>query len=108
MATLWRSLIKAMVRRGHTVMFYEKDVPYYAGARDLYALSEGARLRLYEHWNDIRDEAVSQLDDADLAICTSFCPDAAVATQLILASRGNKNVLRSGYARNTGWIGLWK
>ena len=34
-ATLWRGLIKALVRRGHRVVFFERDVPYYAGARDL-------------------------------------------------------------------------
>jgi spore maturation protein CgeB len=33
-ATLWRGLVKALVRRGHTLSFYEKDVPYYAETRD--------------------------------------------------------------------------
>jgi spore maturation protein CgeB len=27
-ATLWRGLVKALVCRGHTLSFYEKDVPY--------------------------------------------------------------------------------
>ena len=34
-ATLWRALIAALARRGHQVVFFEKDVPYYATTRDL-------------------------------------------------------------------------
>ena len=35
-ATLWRGLCKYLVRSGHSVVFFERDVPYYAGARDLF------------------------------------------------------------------------
>ena len=86
-ATLWRSLVKAMLRRGHTVTFYEQDVSYYAGARDLHVLPAGGKLRLYSALDSIRDEAKRELDDADLALCTSFCPDGAAASELILESR---------------------
>jgi spore maturation protein CgeB len=86
-ATLWRSLVKAMLRRGHTVSFYEHDVPYYARDRDLHALPEGGKLRLYAALEEVRDEAKRDLDDADLALCTSFCPDGAAACELILESR---------------------
>ena len=37
-ATLWRALIRALARRGWEVVFYERDVPYYARARDLIQL----------------------------------------------------------------------
>lgn len=83
-ATLWRSLVKAMLNRGHTVTFYEKDVSYYAGARDLYELPRGGELRLYSDLDDVRDEAKRTLRHADLALCTSFCPDGAAACELIL------------------------
>ena len=86
-ATLWRSLVKAMLRRGHTVTFYEHDVPYYAGARDLHVLPAGGKLRLYSDLDSIHDEAKRELDNADLALCTSFCPDGAAACELILESR---------------------
>ncbi len=85
-ATLWRSLVKAMVRRGHSVIFYEKDVPYYATTRDLDRLPDGATLRLYTEFTDIQQAAQSELDTADLALCTSFCPDGRNASELILAS----------------------
>jgi spore maturation protein CgeB len=86
-ATLWRALVKAMLRRGHTVNFYEKDVPYYAAERDLHALPEGAKLRLYSSFEEVCQEAERDLNNADLAMCTSFCPDGPAASNLIAMSR---------------------
>ena len=34
-ATLWRGLCRALAARGHRVVFFERDVPYYATNRDL-------------------------------------------------------------------------
>ena len=85
-ATLWRSLIKALLRRGHTVTFYEKEVSYYADSRDLFQLGAGGRLQLYSDFNDIREMALSELGQADLAICTSYCPDGRCAADLIFSS----------------------
>lgn len=88
-ATLWRSLIKALLRRGHRVTFYEKDVSYYADTRDLWSLPEGGQLRLYEAFDQIQDEAKREVRDADLAMVTSYCPDGPQASDLVLAcSRG--------------------
>jgi spore maturation protein CgeB len=42
-ATLWRGLIAALARRGHDVVFFERDVPYYAAHRDFTAFP-GAQL----------------------------------------------------------------
>ena len=86
-ATLWRSLIKALLRRGHRVLFYEKDVPYYAGTRDLHELGAGGTLVLYGDFDELRGAASVELDRADLAICTSYCPDGAQAASLILHSK---------------------
>ena len=86
-ATLWRSLIAAMLRRGHTVTFYERDVPYYAGARDLWELPHGAHLRLYRSAESIQSAAQAELAHADLAMCTSYCPDGVLAAQWILDSQ---------------------
>ena len=83
-ATLWRSLIKALLRRGHQVTFYEKNVPYYESTRDLHALPAGGRLRLYEELTEVRAEAARELADADLAMVTSYCPDGPAACQMVL------------------------
>ena len=55
-ATLWRGLCRALARRGHSVAFFERDVPYYAAARDLFEVP-GGELVLYQDWDDIRRKA---------------------------------------------------
>jgi spore maturation protein CgeB len=85
-ATLWRGLLKALSLRGHTVTFYEKDVSYYAGARDGWIPPTGVRLRLYGTLESIRGEAEEDLRSAEVAMLTSYCPDAELASHLILNS----------------------
>ena len=90
-ATLWRGLCRALAARGHFVVFFEHDVPYYASHRDVRELP-GGRLMLYPAWPDVRDIAVGEVNSADAAIVTSFCPDAAEAERLILDSRVPRRV----------------
>ncbi|UPK31396.1 CgeB family protein [Bradyrhizobium sp. 195] len=85
-ATLWRGLCKHLVRLGHTIVFFERDTPYYAGARDLHELP-GGQLKLFSDWEPVRPVAKQYLRDADVAIVTSYCPDAIAATDLILEGR---------------------
>jgi spore maturation protein CgeB len=80
-ATLWRGLIRALGRRGHHVTFFERDVPYYARHRDLGTL-EGHHLQLYGTWADVRLQAQHCVHEADVAMVTSYCPDARPASAL--------------------------
>jgi spore maturation protein CgeB len=84
-ATLWRGLIRALAALGHRVVFFERDVPYYAMNRDLVALP-GGELVLYREIADVEARMRDELGDADVAIVTSYCPDALAATALALAS----------------------
>jgi spore maturation protein CgeB len=85
-ATLWRGLCRALLRRGHRVVFYERDVPYYAAHRDLTELPAGGRLHLYADWSDVAAAATRDLADADAAMVTSYCPDGLSASELVLHS----------------------
>ncbi len=85
-ATLWRGLCSALTRRGHKVVFFEHDVPYYAENRDLTELP-GGELVLYRSWIDVIGEAERQLADADAGLVTSYCPYGVAATELLLGSR---------------------
>jgi spore maturation protein CgeB len=87
-ATLWRGLIRALATEGHLVHFFERDVPYYANARDLTNLPGKSRLVLYPGWEDVRSQARADLDDADVAIVTSYCPDALDAEDALQSARG--------------------
>jgi spore maturation protein CgeB len=84
-ATLWRGLIHALATRGHRVIFFERDVPYYAAHRDCFGLPNG-ELRLYSKWQDISRDAATALREADVGMVTSYCPDALTATELIASS----------------------
>jgi spore maturation protein CgeB len=84
-ATLWRGLCRALANRGNEIIFFERDVPYYAAHRDLQELPY-AKLVLYRDWPEIISTAQSELRDADAAIVTSYCPDGVSASDLVLSS----------------------
>lgn len=79
-ATLWRGLCRALARRGHRIVFFERDVPYYADNRDQHDLP-GGELVLYRNWEEALPRARRALRDADVAMVTSFCPDGIAATR---------------------------
>jgi len=77
--------VEASSRRGHEVHFFEKDVPYYAGHRDLTEM-DGGYLHLYSEWNQVWREASHELRDADVGMVTSYCPDGIAASELVIDS----------------------
>jgi spore maturation protein CgeB len=90
-ATLWRGLCRAMSRRGHSIVFFERDVPYYASHRDLWELP-GGTLVLYPDWAEVLPRARRALEGADVGIVTSYCPDAITASNLLLESKAEMRV----------------
>src|SRR3954462_10659249 len=90
-ATLWRGLCRALAARGHAVSFFERDVPYYAMSRDTWSVPGGS-LHLYSSWDEVRAEAAREVNEADAAIVTSFCPDAEEAAALVLGSKAARRV----------------
>jgi spore maturation protein CgeB len=90
-ATLWRGLCRALHNAGHQVVFFERDVPYYASHRDLHD-AEWCRIVLYEHWDAIADKANADLADADAGIVTSYCADAREASRAVLDSPVSRTV----------------
>jgi spore maturation protein CgeB len=96
-ATLWRGLCRALGTRSHDVVFFERDVSYYAAHRDTTAPA-GCTLRLYGNWDAVRDEARAALATADVGMVTSYCPDAQDACDLVLESK----TVRMFYDLDTG------
>jgi spore maturation protein CgeB len=82
-ATIWRGLCRALAERGHCVVFFEQDRPYYAAHRDYFSIP-GGRLRLYQSWSEASPVARQELADADAALVTSFCSDGVAASALML------------------------
>ena len=75
-ATPYRALLKALHQLGHQVVFFEKDVEYYALRRD-FDSCDYCELRLYEDWETIRSSALACATDSDVVIVASFCPEGA-------------------------------
>jgi spore maturation protein CgeB len=78
--TTYRSLLKALHRRGHEIHFVEKNVEWYRSNRDL-PKPAFCEVHLYDSWNDERAALLSLAKDADVAVVGSYFPDAIAVTQ---------------------------
>jgi len=81
--TTYRALLQALNARGHDIVFFEKDVEWYASNRDL-PHPDFCEVHLYEDWNEVRPTAREQLKDADVAIVGSYFPDGIAAIDEML------------------------
>ncbi|MGH9307870.1 MAG: CgeB family protein [Vicinamibacterales bacterium] len=81
-ATLWRALCRALHARGHEVVFFERDMPYYANHRDWWG-TEWCRLVLYDDWSEVAPAGRRELAGADVGMVTSYCPDGPAASSLV-------------------------
>lgn len=90
-ATVWRALLAGLHERHHQIVFFEADVPYYAEHRDLREPAFAA-LHLYSSWESVAELANVELNDADVAVISSYCPHARQATQLVLSSKARVRV----------------
>ena len=73
-ATTYRGLVRELVRRGHDLLFLERDMPWYAQHRDL-ARPPWGRTALYADTEDLRRAHEADIAGADLVIVGSFVPD---------------------------------
>ncbi|WP_119679057.1 CgeB family protein [Indioceanicola profundi] len=90
-ATLWRGLAAALARRGHKLVFLERDQSWYADNRDMTELPAPGELVLYRDWEEAVAVARRHLPDADAAMVTSYCPDGIAASELVLEeARGTR------------------
>jgi spore maturation protein CgeB len=72
-ATTFRALLGAFARRGHEVLFLERDVPWYAAHRD-YAGQPGVTLALYADLDGLEAWRTA-IAGADAVIVGSYVPD---------------------------------
>jgi spore maturation protein CgeB len=85
-ATTFRALTKALHERGHRIVFFEKDLYWYADNRDL-PRPEFCDVRIFRDWKKVVPEVKQSLAEADIAIVGSYFPDGIAAIDLVLASR---------------------
>ena len=83
-ATPYRAILRALHRRNIRVVFYEKDVPYYAQHRD-FASCEYCDLELYCNWGSVREAALRHATESDIVVVGSYTPEGARISDELLA-----------------------
>ena len=86
-ATPYRAIVRALQRRGHRVVFYERDETYYARRRDFSSCSY-CELVLYAAWDEVRRRALHDASSADVVLVASYCPEGARIADEVLALAG--------------------
>jgi spore maturation protein CgeB len=87
-ATTYRGLLRELAARGHDVLFLERDVPWYAGQRDL-PQPPFCRLALYDSLEQLKREHAGAVRDADAVIVGSYVPEGvAVGEWVCSTARG--------------------
>lgn len=81
-ATTYRSLVRALSRRGHELLFLERDMPWYRDYRDLPRPPFGTT-HLYDSVAALARQWRRPLRDADLVILGSYVPDGIAVAELI-------------------------
>src|SRR3954467_11050220 len=73
-ATTFRALLRAFAARGHEVVFYEWDAPWYASNRD-HPKPGYVTLKLWREWDSAAASAIADARDADATIVGSYVND---------------------------------
>jgi spore maturation protein CgeB len=81
-ATTYRGLMRALCRRGHEVLFLERDTPWYRDHRDLSQPPFGTT-RLYNGVAELHERWRGPLHDADLVVIGSYVPDGIAVASLV-------------------------
>jgi spore maturation protein CgeB len=89
-AVTYRGLVRELTRRGHRVLFLERDLPWYADNRDLPKPPWG-QTEIYRGLPELEDRFASAVANADLAVLGSYVPEGiAVGEWLVSTARGHK------------------
>lgn len=84
-ATTYRGLVRALVKRGHDVLFLERDMPWYAQSRDM-PNPPYARTELYESFAELKNRFRSSVRDADLVVVGSYVPEGVAVGEWVTAN----------------------
>ena len=84
-ATTYRALVSQLCARGHDVLFLERDVPWYAGHRDLPEPPYG-RTSLYRDRAELMRRFAEDVREADLVIVGSFVPEGIAVGEWVLGT----------------------
>lgn len=87
-ATTYRGLVRELAARGHSLLFLERDVPWYADNRDAPELPY-TKIDLYRNLSDLKKRHREAVAQADAVIVGSYVPEGiAVGEWALEIARG--------------------
>ena len=84
-ATTFRSLTRALHARGHKIVFFERNLGWYASNRDL-PDPPFCEVRLFQSWDTVLPQARREINGCDVAMVGSYFPDGIRAIDEVLNS----------------------
>jgi methyltransferase (TIGR04290 family) len=81
-ATTYRGLVRELTARGHSVLFLERDKPWYAEHRDLPFPPYGLT-KIYASVEELKSLYADAIRCADLVVVGSFVPDGVVVGEWV-------------------------
>jgi spore maturation protein CgeB len=84
-ATTFRALARALQERGHRIVFFERDVEWYASNRDM-AEPPFCQVVLFDRWADVVPRARKALRGCDVAMVGSYFSDGIAAIDEVFDS----------------------
>lgn len=90
-ASTYRALVRELTRRGHEVVFFERDVAWYSENRDFQPAASTARIILYEDLDDLEPH-ISTLESADAVMVGSYVPEGIAVCEWVLRLAGGITV----------------
>jgi len=84
-ATTFRSLCNALHRRGHTIVFFERDQEWYRANRDL-PEPPYCRIEIFQDWKRVLPHVRAYLREADMAVVGSYFHDGIAALGEVIES----------------------
>jgi spore maturation protein CgeB len=86
-ATTYRALLRGLAERGHRLLFLERDVPWYASARDL-GHPDFCQLEFYDGVGDLHARFGERIAAADAVVVGSYVPDGIAVVDLVIGIAG--------------------
>jgi spore maturation protein CgeB len=84
-ATTYRALCHALYRRGHRIVFFERDQEWYRNNRDL-PDPPYCDVRIFQDWQEALPMVRAELRGADMAVVGSYFQDGIAALDEVLES----------------------
>src|SRR3954468_18247369 len=84
-ATTYRSLVRALVRLGHEVLFLERDQPWYSSNRDMPQPPFG-RTQIYQSVSELKRRFAEEIYGADCVMVGSFVPDGKIIGEWVIGT----------------------